>query len=70
MSTATAPSNKVTVTDAGPCLKKVRIEVPKETVAESLGTTMATLAIEAELPGFRRGRVPQRLIEKKFGGAM
>jgi trigger factor len=71
MSTATKePVNKVKISDAGPCRKKVHIEIPAETVDGSIELTMATLASEAELPGFRRGHVPQRLIEKKFGGAM
>ncbi len=59
--------NKVKITDAGPCKKKIAIEVPAETVTEHLGTSLDTLSVEAELPGFRKGRAPRRLIEKKFG---
>lgn len=59
--------NKVEITDAGPCRKRIRIEVPAETINEQLGTSMATLVGEAELPGFRKGHAPKRLIEKKFG---
>lgn len=59
--------NKVTVTDVGPCAKKLKIEVPAETVAEQLGTSLDTLLVEAELPGFRKGRAPKRLVERKFG---
>ncbi|MGE4198840.1 MAG: trigger factor family protein, partial [Phycisphaerales bacterium] len=59
--------NKVNVTDVGPCLKKISIEIPAETVKEQLGTSLDTLLVEAELPGFRKGRAPKRLIEKRFG---
>lgn len=59
--------NKVKITDIGPSLKKVHIEIPAETVAEQLGTSVDTLMVEAELPGFRKGRVPKRLVERKFG---
>jgi trigger factor len=62
--------NKVEVTDAGPCKKKLKIEVPAETIDEQLGTSMDTILTEAELPGFRKGRAPRRLIEKKFGTVM
>ncbi len=62
--------NKVEITDAGPCKKKIRIEVPAETIDEQLGTSMDTIVTEAELPGFRKGRVPRRLVEKKFGTVM
>ncbi len=60
----------VTVTDAGPCLKKLSLSIPPEAVKEKLGVTLDTLAGEAELPGFRKGRAPRRLIEKRFGGAV
>lgn len=62
--------NKVTVTDIGPCLKKLSIEIPAETVAEQLGTSIDTLLVEAELPGFRKGRAPKRLVERKFGSTV
>ncbi len=62
--------NKVEVEDIGPARKKLRIEIPAETVEEQLGASIDTLAIEASLPGFRKGRVPRRLIERKFGDAV
>jgi trigger factor len=62
--------NKVTVTDAGPCKKKVSIEIPAETVAEQVGSTLSTFMTEAALPGFRPGRAPARLVEKKFGSVI
>lgn len=62
--------NKVSVSDAGPSRKKINIEIPADTVAQSLGLTIDTLLTQAELPGFRKGRVPKRLVEKRFGGAI
>lgn len=68
MSTATAPkAADVKVEDMGSCRKKLSFVVPKAHVAETLEAQMATLVTEAALPGFRPGRVPRRLIEKKFG---
>jgi trigger factor len=70
-STATADRpNKVKVTDVGPSRKKLSIEIPKETVAEHLGTSIETLTAETELPGFRKGRAPRRLVEKRFGSTL
>ena len=57
----------VTVEDAGPSLKKLSIEVPAEVVSERLDSSIDTVMVEAELPGFRKGRAPRRLVEKKFG---
>lgn len=71
MATATADRpNKVDVTTINPTRRKIRIEVPRETVDETLGTSLDTLMLEAELPGFRKGRAPKRLIEKRFGSVM
>lgn len=62
--------NKVKITDIGPSLKKIHIEIPAESVAEQLGTSIDTLLVEAELPGFRKGRAPKRLVEKRFGATI
>jgi trigger factor len=67
---STERPNKVKVTDAGPCLKKITIEIPAETVSEQLGASVATLLSEAALPGFRKGHAPRRLVERKFGSTI
>lgn len=58
--------HSVTIEDAGPSRKKLVIEIPAEAVEEKLTSSLDTLAAEAELPGFRKGRAPRRLIEKRF----
>ncbi len=63
----TEPTNLVTVSDAGPSRKKLSITIPAGTVSEKLRESLDTLAVEAELPGFRRGKVPRTLLERKFG---
>jgi trigger factor len=63
-------ASNIRVEDAGPCLKKVTITVPAATVADRLSGSFDSLALEAELPGFRRGRAPRKLVEKRFGGAV
>ncbi len=75
MSAATAaPStespNTVTISDAGPSRKKVSISVPAATVSAKLKDSMDTLLADADLPGFRRGKAPRGLIEKRFGTAV
>ena len=63
-------STKVEVEDLGPCLKKLTITVSGDEVSDQLNGSMDTLAMEAAIPGFRPGRAPRRLVEKKFGQAM
>ncbi len=61
------PKNIVTIEDAGPCKKKVIIEIPEETIKHSTDNRYEELRKEAVVPGFRKGRAPRRLIEKRFG---
>ena len=61
------PKNIVTIEDAGPCKKKVTIEIPRETIEHSTNNRYEELRKEALVPGFRKGRAPRRLIEKRFG---
>src|SRR5215210_7962534 len=56
----------IRVEDAGPATKKVFVEVPKEKVAEKIAEQFKELRSGAHIPGFRKGRAPQKLIEKKF----
>lgn len=70
--TATAPNaasapNEVKIEDAGPARKRLTITVPAAVIDEKLAESIATLSNEAAIPGFRKGRVPQKLIERKFG---
>lgn len=69
MAEATVPSN-VRIEDAGPSRKKLHFEIPADVVAEKLTTSLDMLAVEAQMPGFRKGRAPRRLVEKRFGQAV
>ncbi|MCP4613116.1 MAG: trigger factor [Planctomycetes bacterium] len=61
------PPNTVTIEEAGPCKKKVLIEIPEEAIKMAIDEQYKTLRKEALLPGFRKGRAPRRLLEKRFG---
>lgn len=67
---ATDSRIKTKVEDAGPCLKKLAIEIPAEVVNERLETSIDAVSSEAVLPGFRKGRAPRRLLRKRFGDAI
>lgn len=58
--------NIITIADDGPSRKKITIEIPAEVVDEKITGSLDTIAAEAELPGFRKGRAPRRLVEKRF----
>ena len=59
--------NIVSIEDSGPCRKKVTIEIPQERITKETDEQYETLRKDAQVPGFRRGRAPRRLLEKRFG---
>ncbi|MBU1260469.1 MAG: trigger factor [Planctomycetes bacterium] len=59
--------NIVKITDAGPCKKKISVEIPAETIAKAFDGQYEDLRKNALVPGFRKGRAPRRLLEKRFG---
>ena len=61
------PDNIVTIEDAGPCKKKVSIEIPEETIKSVTDDQYEKMRKDVVLPGFRKGRAPRRLLEKRFG---
>ena len=58
--------NIVTIEEAGPCKKKVIIEIPEAKIKKATDEQYETLRKEAVVPGFRKGRAPRRLLEKRF----
>jgi trigger factor len=59
---------KVEVADTGVLRKTISVTVPRENLDSELDKNYKELISEAIVPGFRRGRAPRRLIEKRFGG--
>jgi FKBP-type peptidyl-prolyl cis-trans isomerase (trigger factor) len=59
--------NTITIEETGPCKKKVIIEIPEEAIKKATEEQYETLRKDALVPGFRKGRAPRRLLEKRFG---
>lgn len=57
---------KITVEKAGPCRKLMSIDVPPDAVADDYSNILSSYTRAAKLPGFRKGRTPARLVEKRF----
>ena len=60
----------VTIKDLGPARKRLTIEIPQERIAKSLDDSFDKLKGESQVPGFRRGRAPLRLLQKRLGSAV
>ena len=52
--------------DSGPARKTLRFAVAEDEVKRKIEQTYGNLADEAVLPGFRKGRAPRKLLERKF----
>ncbi len=60
----------VTVEDVAACRKKLTITFPREEIDQKFTARFTELEREALVPGFRPGRAPRRLIEKRFRDAV
>jgi trigger factor len=56
-----------TLEQAGPCKRRIKAEVPSVKVIEELDRNYKELISSVQIPGFRRGKVPRPLLEKRYG---
>lgn len=56
-----------TVEDVSSTKKRLRIEIPSEAIEKEIKDALDRLRLRVKLPGFRQGKVPLSLIEKRFG---
>lgn len=56
----------VTIEDAGVCKKKLKFEITREDIDKKMASTLDELSKTAQLPGFRPGHAPRRLIQRKL----
>jgi trigger factor len=68
--TTEAPELKVSVEKPATWSRRLTITVPKERIAREKKDAVQRLAKRVKLPGFRQGRVPAGVMEKKFGQAI
>jgi len=57
----------ITVEDAGSCQKTIKVEVPVEHIRKKMNENFRQLSQQVQLPGFRPGKAPRPLLEKKYG---
>ena len=57
----------ISVDDIETCKKKIKIVIPRAEIDKELDKQYSEMRWSAEVPGFRKGRAPRRLLEKRFG---
>ena len=56
----------IEIEEVGPCKKLLKIEIPKEKIEDEWQKQLNEVSRMANLPGFRKGKAPRKLLEKKF----
>jgi trigger factor len=67
--TATAPvklSQNVEIRDVGPCKKHIKVTVDRKDIDGRVSEKISELVADAPVSGFRPGKAPRRIIEKRF----
>ncbi|GIK53584.1 MAG: trigger factor [Planctomycetota bacterium] len=57
----------ITIENAGGCKRVIKAEVPAEIIKTKLADGFRDLNKQVQLPGFRRGKTPREVLEKRFG---
>lgn len=56
----------VQISDVGPCKKHLKIAIAHAEIDRQFDESLGTMKREAAVPGFRPGRAPRQLVEKRF----
>ncbi len=56
----------VQIKDSGPCKKHIQVSIARADLDERLAEKFAEVSVEAPIRGFRPGKAPKQLIERKF----
>jgi len=56
----------VQISDVGPCKKHLKIAIARSEIERQFDESLGTMKKEAAVPGFRPGRAPRQLVEKRF----
>ena len=70
MSTTATHPYKITLEEAGPARKRLVFTIPADVVSAKIEESLGTLRNQTVIPGFRKGKVPASLLERKFGSSV
>lgn len=56
----------VQIQDVGPCKKHLKVTISREEIERQFDDSLGTFQRDAQVPGFRPGKAPRQLVEKRF----
>src|SRR6056297_2362156 len=57
---------QVKIEDQSSIKKVLSFEIPKETISKELNKAYAELKKKADIKGFRKGKIPRKVLENRF----
>ena len=58
---------KSEIEQLGPCKVKIKVEIPTDEIRGKIEEKFREVGASVVIPGFRKGHVPRKLLEKRFG---
>ncbi len=58
------------VTEIGPCQRRISVSIPKDEIQKAIQRTWSQARNQIQLKGFRPGKVPKKILERKYGDAI
>ena len=58
---------KIEIEDLEPCKKKLTLVIPHDEYKQKANNYYQKLGQEVKVPGFRKGKMPLSMLEKRFG---
>jgi trigger factor len=59
-------AQQVEIKDVGPCKKHIKVTVDRTMIEQRLNDKFSELVSDANVPGFRPGKAPRKVIERRF----
>lgn len=59
-------TQSVETSDTGPCRKHVKVTVERDSIDQLIKDKYSKIASETTMPGFRPGKAPRRIVERRF----
>jgi trigger factor len=57
----------VEIRDVGPCKKHIKVTVDRKDIDDRLSEKFSELVVDSNVSGFRPGKAPRRIVERRFG---
>jgi trigger factor len=61
---------KIEMSDVQPWVKRIAVEIPAEKVEEEKSAILAEFTKTAQIPGYRKGHAPRKIIERMYASAI